>query len=109
MENDTIVPTATVNNPTKNYADRVFRKARVPRDSTNYKLELGYLVTAEGFEGKGFCRKLLSDFMPRISHDNMFATTANTHLEKMLTSLGFLPVGNQYDHDIQLLVYNRRL
>ncbi|MFH6961679.1 hypothetical protein ACHRVK_03745 [Flavobacterium plurextorum] len=103
-EEDRIIATATIKNPAKNYAKKVFESAKAEELLSEYKYELGYIVTASGREGENLCQKLLTAFFPFIDSRKMYATTRKDAMIHILKKFGFRTAGEKYNSDLTLLI-----
>lgn len=103
IDDGEIICTATLKNPAESYRKKVFDAAKFESHLSEYKHELGYIVTASGREGEKLCQKLLSAFFPLIAKYKMFATTRKESMIHILGKFDFLPVGVKYNTDLSLL------
>lgn len=108
--NDTIIATIQINGtivscgalkiPNKEYKERLFssEKASSPLNSTNYKYELGWLVTSEPFRKKGLCSRIIDDLLGEYCEHNLYATVReyNSEMQNILLKRGFSISGNKY-------------
>lgn len=101
---DTIVSTATIKHPLDSYTEGVFKNAGVPALIKSYKFELGYIVTREGYEGKGYCKALLAEMIPLVRDKNIFATTRKDSMGHILNKYGFSQIGSVYKGDLELFI-----
>lgn len=99
-----IIATATLKNPAKSYAKKVFESAKAENLLQEYKHELGYIVTAGDREGEKLCQKLLTAFFPLIGGYKMYATTRKDSIIHILKKFGFRTAGEKYNSDLTLLV-----
>ena len=68
------------------------KKAEVPT------CELGYLVTKEGFRGKGINSDINNSLLDKLEKDDrVFATTSNDHIRKYLITKGFKKIGEPFE------------
>ncbi|HEY1018669.1 MAG TPA: hypothetical protein VGE25_06720 [Sediminibacterium sp.] len=104
VDDNDVVAAATLKNPRNSYRDDVFEMAGEEQLKKGYDKELGYIVTNPKFEGKKKCQKLLTDFIPKIAHKQMFATTRKPAMAHILRKYGFEQVGNTYKKDLALLI-----
>lgn len=100
-----VVATACFKNPRLSYTKHVFRDAKVDNESGHFLHELGYIVTRPGFEGRGFCQRILHDLFRVIKDQPMFATTRKPEMSHILKKIGFEQAGVAYKKDLQLFVY----
>lgn len=104
-----VVATACFKNPRQSYRERVFTEAMVPDLVVDYLHELGYIVTRPGFEGNGYCQRLLGMLMPHIVDQKLFATTRKAEMAHILEKLGFSQNGEVYKKDLRLLLHPARV
>ena len=105
IDDNTVVTAATLKNPIDSYRESVFRQAGVENEKDKFSKELGYVVSNPTFEGKKFCQKLLSEFLPSINNQNIFATTRKPAMSHILAKNGFKKTGNTYKEDLNLLTF----
>jgi hypothetical protein len=65
FDRNVIVATATLKHPSRSYKDGVFKAAGVKYLAREFDRELGYIVTAPGFEGKKLLPKSLKGIYAR--------------------------------------------
>lgn len=99
-----IVSMAVMKNPLKSYRDKVFEEAKAKEQPVDYSLELGYIVTKQGFEGRKICQALLSLIMSKYKGRMVFATTRKPEMVHILKKYGFEISGSQYDGQLSLMV-----
>lgn len=104
VDQDRIISTATLKNPSDNYRTKVFTSANAEIFLPKYKNELGYIVTAANREGEKLCQKLLLAFMPLIADHKIFATTRKQSMIHILEKFGFKITGEMYNLDLFVLV-----
>jgi predicted GNAT family N-acyltransferase len=108
VDNDKIVTTATLKNPLTSYRNKIFKSAGVDGDKENFKKEIGYIVTHPKYEGQKLCQKLLTEFMPHIDRNNIFATTRKPSMVHILTKFGFKKSGDTNEKELDLLTFIQR-
>lgn len=107
IQDEMVICTATLKNPSPTYAKKVFTLAKVI-SSINYNKELGYIATHPDFEGRGHCQNLLTEFFGRIGESPMYATTRKQAMLHILGKFGFKITGITYNQDLNLLTYDRK-
>jgi len=103
-----IVATATLKNPSTNYRDRVFASAKTANGNA-YAKELGYIVTHPDFEGQKLCQTLLSELMPKVNTQKIYATTRKPSMNHILSKYGFKITGEKYKEDLNLLIFDDKV
>ena len=101
----TVICTATLKNPYKEYKEKVFRLADL-ESSKNYHKELGYIVTHPDFENQGHCQQLLTTIFYQIRSLPIYATTRKPSMIHILNKLGFRQNGALYNQDLSLMTYD---
>ncbi len=102
---NTVICTATLNNPQTIYRERVFGFAKV-RGSKNYDKELGYISVHRNYERQGHCQRLLQDFFPHIANQKIYATTRNPAMAHILRKFGFIEKGQEFNRGLKLMLYD---
>jgi hypothetical protein len=106
IDREVIASTATIKNPLDSYRQGVFESANAIETPSLYPLEIGYIVTREEYEGNKLCPKLISDLMPKLANQNIFATTRKPAMIHILKKFRFRIIGQEYKDGLYLLVYN---
>lgn len=88
LQNNKVICTATLKNPSASYRTKVFNLAKAT-SSINFKKELGYIVTHPDFENCGHCQNLLKEFFIKISEYPIYATTRKHSMIYILGKFGF--------------------
>ena len=91
-----IVALTVIKNPQKSYKRKVFEKADVLSAIDRFDFEIGYCVTLPGYEGRGFCKLLVSYIFKIKPNSNFFATTKSKAMECIFTKFGFEQFGDRY-------------
>ena len=80
--------------PNKSYKSKVFEYSKTEFHSTDFDYELGWIVSLKQKKGIGkLITKVLSEFKPKIYST---VRTENIGMNKIMNSLGFKKVGNEY-------------
>jgi predicted GNAT family N-acyltransferase len=94
--NEQLVGISAIKNPNENYKKRIFRKASIEEEAKNFRFELGYSYTEEEFRGKRISFNINRKLVDKILSDNIYATTANQGMIKILSKIGFHKIGKSY-------------
>jgi hypothetical protein len=105
LQDEMVICTATLKNPSPTYVKKVFTLAKVA-SSIIFNKELGYISTHADFAGSGHCQNLLSEFFFKIGEFPMFATTRKQAMVHILSKFGFNISGITYNQDLTLLTYD---
>ncbi len=103
LEEKNLICTATIKNPLTSYKKRIFTEAKISSKAEYYDLELGYIVTRKGCEGRKLCQKLLSVLMSHFGTHNIFATTRKPEMKHILRKYGFVDLGEIYKQNLQIM------
>lgn len=107
IDNNKIISSATLKNPRDSYRDKVFRLAGIESRKGDFAQELGYIVTNPEYQRQGHCQNLLVEFFKIIDNQNMFATSRRPSMVHILKkNFGFKKLGNTYNEDLELFIYN---
>ncbi len=87
----------------KTKSDFSNEKAGLPKQSSDFKWELGYLYTTPHHAGKGITKNIARMLLDEVGHENLMASTeisANPAMVKILEQLGFRFYGNPWKSNI---------
>lgn len=94
---ESLIAVSSLKIPNNNYKNNVFINGSI-KDSTNkYSYELGYAVTHKEHRGNGYNFKLNKELISKVDDGNIYATTGNPFMVKLLKKLDFKPIGKEYD------------
>lgn len=103
-----VIAGCCLKNPASSYRNGVFAAASANQSPDKYPYELGYIVTHPEYEGKGFCGRLLDQFLPAFSSLHIYATTRKPAMLYILGKQGFYKTGTTYKDDLELLLYDAK-
>tara|TARA_R110002111_G_scaffold156492_1_gene223184 strand:- start:703 stop:1182 length:480 start_codon:yes stop_codon:yes gene_type:complete len=93
---DQLIAVTSLKIPNKNYKNKVFTNGIIKEKANLYSYELGYAVTHEKHRGKGYNFKLNEKLLSKVDDGNIYATTGNSQMVKLLKRLGFIALGKEY-------------
>lgn len=110
-DNGKLIAVTSIKVPNKKYQNSVFSNGSINECSENYCYELGYAVTHEEHRGKGYGFILNRELLSKIDDGNIYATTGNPHMVKLLKKLGFSSIGKEYDgnYNKKIQIYSRNI
>ncbi|CAM1362064.1 hypothetical protein TSEDIMI_10137 [Tenacibaculum sediminilitoris] len=94
---DKLIAVTSLKIPNDNYKNRVFNNGNIKDKANHYSFELGYAVTHKKHRGKGYNFKLNSELISKVKDGNIYATTGNPYMVKLLINLGFKAIGKEYN------------
>lgn len=96
-EDERLIGTAALKQPTVDYRKRTFRNAGQEQAETAYPLELGWVHVHQKHERKGHGLRLVVAALEAAKGDGVYATTKNDAMRAMLAKkLGFAKAGDDY-------------
>lgn len=96
-EKSALVGVVGLKQPNKSYKDKIFRKAGVPQESDNYDYEIGWAFTEIEYRGHRICPNLVDKLISKSPSQNIYATTKNESMKKILKRKGFKKNGHKYN------------
>lgn len=111
-EKNNLVGIAALKYPNESYKNRIFEKAEVPQESGKYKLEFGWAYTELESEGRHICSNLTHKMLESEVSQNIYATTKDKRMQKILTKNGFKTIGKPYPGEITkdlLLLFTKEI
>lgn len=87
----------------KTESDFSNEKAGLPKQSSDFEWELGYLYTKPNYAGKGIAKNIARMLLDEFGQENLMASTeisANPAMVKILEQLGFRLYGNPWKSNI---------
>src|SRR5262249_40074127 len=92
-----LVGVGALKQPRSAYRDGVFAKARATVPSDRYRVELGWVVVAKSYQGRGFSARIIGELLALAKNENVFATTrVDDRAMRFASAHGFEPNGNSY-------------
>ncbi|MBL4904467.1 MAG: hypothetical protein JKZ00_00190, partial [Flavobacteriaceae bacterium] len=92
-----LIAVTSIKVPNNKYKNDVFINGSIKESTENYSYELGYAVTHKEHRGKGYNFKLNKELISKVNDGNIYATTGNPFMVKLLKKLNFKPIGQEYD------------
>lgn len=92
-----LIAVTSIKVPNQKYKNDVFINGSIKERTDNYRYELGYAVTHKEHRGKGYNFKLNKELISKVNDGNIYATTGNQSMVKLLKKLNFKPIGQEYD------------
>lgn len=94
-----LVGISSIKNPQGNYVKNIISKARISRDPSELKFEIGYSFTEMDFRKNGISRELKKHLLEAMKSRTglIFSTTAIKSSQTFLQENGFEHKGNPYD------------
>lgn len=99
---DELVGTAAIKAPSAKYRCDVFLKAKSNLPAENYPFELGWVCISPRYRHQRLAGDLVGAAMNSHRNYDVFATTGNDCMHRMLTKKGFVQVGSPYDSNEHL-------
>ena len=97
--------------PSENYKNKIFNNAKIHKVGQDFKYELGYSYTEEKYRGRQISYKLNLQLVSAMEEENIYATTGNPGMKRILEKIGFLKIGKSYrgdyNEDIEILGLER--
>lgn len=93
---DKLIAVTSLKIPNNNYKNRIFNNGEIKGKASLYSYELGYAVTHKKYRGKGYNFKLNDKLISKVKDGNIYATTGNPYMVKLLNNLGFKAIGKEY-------------
>lgn len=87
----------------KTQSDFSDEKAGLPKQSSDFEWELGYLYTDPNYAGKGIAKNIARMLLDEFGQENLMASTeisANPAMVRILEKLGFRLYGNPWKSNI---------
>lgn len=85
------------------YYRRVFgtEKASLTQkfNTSNYRFDLGYIVTDSDFQGRGYCDMIIGSLLEQSALHGVLATTQDLKIKNKLKRNGFEHKGNEWEAD----------
>ncbi len=110
MPNLDVVACAAIKTPQPKYLQKVFDRAGAPPSmAASFIHEVGYCVTLQGHEGRGYCAQLIQALVARVPEEPLFATTHTDAMRHLFSKLGWTKLGaayvNEDNQSIDLFIY----
>lgn len=101
-KNKKLVAVGAIKKPSKNYTERIFKKAQYTCNSIFFDYELGYIYVDPLFRGKGIGEKIVSSLIKNTFEKPIYATTrlSNISMQKILDKHHFNIVGYTYTSNL---------
>lgn len=96
-DDDSLIAVSSLKIPNNNYKNNVFINGSIKESTDKYSYEFGYAVTHKEHRGKGYNFKLNKELISKVNDGNIYATTGNPFMVKLLKKLDFKPIGKEYD------------
>lgn len=90
---------AAIKNPQRSYVKKVMERHKSNFNPEDFYAELGYCYTYPEYKGMGICTSLLTELLEVMPVVNIFATTSNVTMGRILSNFGFKKTLNPYAID----------
>src|SRR5438552_16189170 len=106
-----LVGVGALKHPRPGYRNRVFANAQATTASDEYDVELGWVVVAKTYQGRGLSTRIVGELLSFAKNENVFATTrADERAMRCASDLGFKANGKPFasgrGYDIVLYLRN---